>query len=119
MMEAIMAEEKETKIHFMGTYFDPAVIFRISNFSRVLGWVVLVVYAADFFVSAAVMIIQILRGFWIGMGFTDYASNFLLVIERPFRGLVYFVLLVGISEVLKIFVDIEENTRRTARNQPK
>jgi hypothetical protein len=114
-----MTEEKEPKIHFMGTYFDPNVIFRIANFSKVLGWVVLAVYTADFIVSAAVMVIQIMRGFWVGMGFTDYASNILMTLERPFRGLVYFVLLVGISEVLKIFVDIEENTRRTARNQPK
>lgn len=114
-----MTEEKGPKIHFMGTYFDPNVIFRIANFSRVLGWVVLAVYVVDFLVSVAVMVIQILRGFWVGMGLTDYASNILITLERPFRGLVYFVLLVGISEVLKIFVDIEENTRRTARNQPK
>lgn len=110
-----MTEEKEPKIHFMGTYFDPNSIFRIASFSRVLGWVVLAVYALDFFVSIAVMVIQILRGFWVGMGITDYASNILMLLERPFRGLVYFVLLVGISEVLKIFIDIEENTRRIAR----
>ena len=114
-----MTDEKEPKTHFMGTYFDPNAVFRIAGFSRVLAWVVLAIYSADFLVSAAIMVIQILRGFWVGMGVTDYASNFIIVLERPFRGLVYFVLLLGINEVLKVFVDIEENTRRAARNQPK
>lgn len=114
-----MTDENVPKTQFMGTYFDPNVVFKIAALSRVLAWVVLAVYAADFLVSAAVMITQILRGFWVGMGITDYASNFIIVLERPFRGLVYFVLLLGITEVLKIFVDIEENTRRIARNQSK
>jgi len=114
-----MTEENEAKSHFMGTYFDPNVIFRISGFSRVLAWVVMAVYTVDFFVSIAVIVLQIARGFWIGMGITDYASNILVTLERPFRGLVYFVVLLGISELLKVFLDIEENTRRSARSHSK
>ncbi|HBG74133.1 MAG: hypothetical protein A2X25_07945 [Chloroflexi bacterium GWB2_49_20] len=110
-----MEEEKETKNRFMGTYFDPTIIFRLSGVARVLGWVVLAVYSIDFIVALMVMVLQILRGYWFGLGFTDYVTNILITLERPFRGLVYFVVLLGISEVLKIFVDIEENTRRAAR----
>ena len=51
------------------------------------------------------------------MGFTDYATNILIILERPFRGLVYAIVLLGISELLKLFVDIENNTRRAARKQ--
>jgi len=114
-----LTEEKNTKVHFMGTYFDPNVIFRISNLSRVVAWVVLGVYTIDFLLSVVVIFLQIVRGFWIGMGATDYAASILSVLEKPFRGLVYFVLLLGISEAIKIFIDIEENTRRAARNQTK
>ena len=110
-----MEEDKETKNRFMGTYFDPNVIFRLSGVARVLGWIVLVVYSMDFLISLTVMVLQILRGFWAYMGFTDYATNILITLERPFRGMVYFVVLLGISEILKIFIDIEENTRRAAR----
>jgi len=110
-----MDEEKEIKKRFLGTYFDPDVIFRLSGVANILAWVILVVYTIDFLVAMTVMILQIVRGFWAYMGATDIAMNILISLERPFRGLVYFVALVGISQVLKIFVDIEENTRRIAR----
>jgi len=114
-----MSEENKPTTPFLGTYFDPDLIFRLSNVSKVLGWVILVVYGLDFLVSLTVMILQIARGFWVSMGFTDYVSYILMTLERPFRGMVYFVLLLGISEVLKVFVEIEGNTRRAARKQVK
>jgi len=114
-----MDETNDNKGQFIGTYFDPRIIFGISNFSRVVAWVVLVVYALDFLISLAVIILQISRGFWVGMGATDMAASIILILEKPFRGLVYFVLLLGFSEVLKLFVDIENNTRRSARSQLK
>ena len=110
-----MAEGKEFKKRFLGTYFDPDVIFRLSRVANVLAWIILAVYSLDFFLSLIVMILQILRGFWAYMGPTDIATNILFTLERPFRGMVYFVVLRGISEILKLFVDIEENTRRMAR----
>jgi hypothetical protein len=114
-----MDETNDKKEPFVGTYFDPRIIFGISNFSRVVAWVVLVVYAVDFLLSIAVIILQISRGFWVGMGATDMAATVLIMLEKPFRGLVYFVLLLGFSEVLKLFVDMENNTRRAARSQSK
>jgi len=110
-----MDEGKEIEKRFLGTYFDPDVIFRLSGVANVLAWIILAVYSVDFLVSLTVMILQILRGFWAYMGPTDIATNVLFTLERPFRGMVYFVALMGISQVLKIFVDIEENTRRIAR----
>jgi hypothetical protein len=110
-----MNDEKETKFQFMGTYFDPGFVLKLSSVSKWLGWVVLAVYAIDFSVALLTMILQITRGLWGFMGFTDYATNILITLERPFRGLVYAVVLLGISEVLKLFIDIENNTRRSAR----
>jgi hypothetical protein len=114
-----MSEENKTNGRFMGTYFEPETIFRLSRIAKIFGWVVLIVYALDFLVTTAVMVLQIMRGYWTSMGFTDYASNILMILERPFRGFVYFIVLFGVSEVLKIFVDIEANTRRAARTLPK
>jgi len=110
-----MDEGKEIKKRFLGTYFDPDVIFRLSGVANVLAWIILVVYSMDFILTLLVLILQIVRGFWVFMGPTDIATNILVTLERPFRGMVYFVALMGISQVLKIFVDIEANTRKIAR----
>lgn len=110
-----MEEEKEIKKRFLGTYFDSNVIFRLSRVANVLAWIILVVYSMDFILALTVMILQIVRGFWSFWGLTDIATNILYTLERPFRGMVYFVVLMGISEILKLFVDLEENTRRIAR----
>ena len=110
-----MSEEKVSSQQFMGMYFDPGFVLKLASASKWLGWVVLVVYVADFLVALSTMVLQISRGFWVYMGFTDYATNILIILERPFRGLVYSIVLLGISEVLKVFIDIENNTRRAAR----
>ncbi len=110
-----MDAEKDITKRFLGTYFDPIVIFRLSSLANVLAWIILVVYAVDFLVALIVMILQIVRGFWAFMGPTDIATNILYTLEHPFRGVVYFVVLMAISEILKLFVDIEENTRKIAR----
>ncbi len=65
--------------------------------------------------SVGVDTLQILRGFWAGMGFTDMVQNYLSAFEQPLHGLVYSFALWGISQLLLIFLDIEDNTRRAAR----
>lgn len=107
--------QKEIKNSFLGTYFNPDVVFRLSGVAKKLAWIILVVYSMDFLLSLGVMLLQIVRGFYAFMGPTDIATNVLFTLERPFRGMVYFVALLGIAEVLKIIVDIEANTRRIAR----
>jgi hypothetical protein len=42
-------------------------------------------------------------------------TNVLYIIERPFRGVVYFIALQAISKALLILMDMEDNTRRAAR----
>ena len=110
-----MDNKNRSRKQFLGTYFDPSFVLKLSAVSKWLGWIVLLVYAADFIVATMVMVLQVSRGFWQFMGITDVLTSILITLERPFRGLVYSVVLIGISEVLKIFVDIENNTRRAAR----
>ena len=82
---------------------------------KILGWIILVIYAAQFVLSIGVDILQILRGFWAGMSFTEGAQNFLAAFEQPLQGVVYAFALLGISQLLLIFLDVEDNTRRAAR----
>lgn len=109
-----MSETKHEK--FFGTYFDPDTIVKVSRWADILSWIVVVVYAVDFLLSFGVFILQFVRGaWWTGMGFTDIAMNVLIIFERPFRGVVYFIALQGIGKTLLILLDMEENTRRAAR----
>ena len=56
-----------------------------------------------------------MRGFWVGMGFTDVARSIIVLFEEPLRGAVYFVVLQGVAQTLLMFMDMEDNTRRSAR----
>ena len=90
-----MTEAKDEQ--FMGTYFDRDAVVKVSRWGDILSWVVVGVYAADLLLSAGVFLLQIIRQTFWGMGFTDYATNTLMIIERPFRGVVYFIALQAIG----------------------
>jgi hypothetical protein len=109
-----MSETKENST-FLGTYFDRDTVLRVARWADILSWVVVVVYVLDLIISAGAFTLQIVRGFWAGLGFTDLAMNVLLIIERPFRGIVYFVALQAIGKTLLILMDMEDNLRRAAR----
>jgi hypothetical protein len=108
-----MTESKDEK--FFGTYFDRDTILKVSRWADILSWIVAAVYAVDLLFTLGVFFLQYARGFWAGMGFTDIATSVLIIVERPFRGVVYFIALQGIGKTLLILLDMEENTRRAAR----
>lgn len=107
-----MTETKNEK--FMGTYFDRDSIIKISRWADILSWVVVAVYALDLVFALVTFALTVVRGYW-GGGFTDFANNLIFIIERPFRGVVYFIALQGIGKTLLILMDMEENIRRAAR----
>ncbi len=111
-----METQNENRSRFMGTYFDSSTVIRLSQVAEIAAWVVVVVYALDLILAAGTFALSYLRGFWYGLGFTDLATNIIMIIERPFRGVVYFVALQAIAKMMLVFLDIEENLRRTARN---
>lgn len=108
-----MVETKNEK--FMGTYFDRDAVVKVSRWAEILSWVVVGVYALDFILALGIFALSAMRGYWVGLGFTDYANNIILIVERPFRGVVYFVALQAIGKSLLILMDMEDNTRRAAR----
>jgi hypothetical protein len=108
-----MSENKSET--FLGTYFDRDTILKVSRWADILSWIVVAVYAVDLLLSLGIFFLQYMRGFWVGLGFSDIAMNLLIIVERPFRGVVYFIALQGIGKTLLILMDMEENTRRAAR----
>ena len=100
---------------FMGTYFDKSAVLRVSRWSEIVAYVVGVVYAIDLVTALGVFYLQYTRGFWSGLGFSDLFTNLLYIIERPFRGMVYFIILMAISKALLILMDVEDNLRHSVR----
>jgi hypothetical protein len=115
-MKGVCHLNRERPRNFLGIYFNIDTVFHLASVAKILSWVVVAVYSAQWVVQALAMVLQITRGFWIGMGYTDIVQNILYLFEQPLRGVVYFVVLQGVAQVLLIFLDIEENTRRAARN---
>jgi len=106
----------EKRENFLGTYFSKDNVVRLVSVAKILSWVVVGVYTLEWLIQVLAMILQIARGFWTGMGFTDVAQSILSLFEQPLRGVVYFVVLQGVAEALQMFMDMEDNTRRAARN---
>jgi hypothetical protein len=101
--------------NFPGTYFNKDTVLRMARALKILAWIIVVIYGGQLILSIGVNTLQLLRGFWAGMGFTDILQNYLFAFEQPLHGLVYSFALWGISQLLQIFLDIEDNTRRAAR----
>ena len=106
---------REKQTGFSGTYFDRSIVLKIVRVAEISSWIVVIVYALQFLLSATVLALNIARGFMQWAGYTDIAQQVLFVFEQPFRGVVYFIGLQAIAKILLMFMDIEDNTRRTAR----
>jgi hypothetical protein len=105
--------------NFLGTYFSKDTVLKLASFAKIISWIVAGFYILQWFLQAGTFIIQSTRGFWTGMGITDIAQNILWTFEQTLRGLVYFVVLQGVSQVMLMFMDMEDNTRRAAREVEK
>lgn len=100
---------------FLGVYFNRDVVLRLTGVTKILSWVVVVIYGLQWLVQGASLLLQFMRGYWVGMGFTDYASIVINLFEQPLRGVVYFIVLQAVAQALLVFMDIEDNTRQAAR----
>jgi hypothetical protein len=108
-----MEEKRNT---FLGTYFSKETMLRLVSIARIFSWIVIGIYATQLFVQFVTNVLSIARGFWVGMGYTDIAMSFILMLEVPLRGVVYFIVLQAVAQVLLLFMDLEDNTRRAARS---
>jgi hypothetical protein len=105
----------EKREGFLGTYFSKSTVLRLASIAKVFSWIILGFYALHWLVQVGVFVLQYLRGFMQGMGFTDYLQSLLILFEQPLRALVYFIVLQGVAQAMLMFMDMEDNTRKTAR----
>jgi hypothetical protein len=110
-----MSEKQKKRETFLGTFYDRSVVLRLVKVAEIASWIVLVVYGMQLLLSAGVFALSYSRGFLRGAGFTDLLQQILFVLEQPFRGIVYFIGLQAIAKILLMFMDIEDNTRRSVR----
>ena len=103
--------------NFLGTYFNKDSVVRLASVAKIFAWIVACFYALQWVLQAGTFALQLMRGFFAGMGFTDYARVILGLFEPPLRGLVYFIVLQGAAQALLMFMDMEDNTRRAARGE--
>jgi hypothetical protein len=102
-------------IDFPGTYFNKTTVLRFAQALKIMAWVVVAIYGLQLILSLGTTTYQLLQGMWFGMSIPDIIQNYLSTIGTPLHGIVYSFALFGISQLLLIFLDIEDNTRRVAR----
>jgi len=106
---------KDTHTGFPGTYFNKESLLKISKAAEILAWVVAAIYGLQLLITLGVNLSQMLGGSWAGMRFVDILQNFISIFVQALPGGAYFFVLMGISKLLLIIMDIEDNTRRAAR----
>jgi hypothetical protein len=112
-----MTESTQKQTTFLGTYFDRDGVLRISRWAEILAWVVLTIYMLDWLFSLLLFLSQYYNGMFMekGMTFLNGVTFFSPYLTRPLPGIFYFFGLQAVSKILQILLDMEDNTRRAAR----
>jgi len=112
-----MTESDTSKTNFAGTYFDRDSVLRLARMANLFAWISLIYYAAQVFMSLVTFTLQFVRGFITLPGYTDVAQQFIWLFQPAIPGLWNFIGLQAVGKLLLIFMDMEDNTRRAARNK--
>jgi hypothetical protein len=108
--------EKERSA-FLGTYFDKNSVLRFARLAEILAWVVLGYHAVQIALSLLVFGLQVSRGLYVPAGPTDLLQQIVWQFQPLVPGALYFVIIQLLGKLALIFMDIEDNTRRAARNK--
>lgn len=112
-----MTESNEkSRTNFAGTYFDRDSVLRLARLASIFAWIALIYYAGQAVISLTVFALQLMRGLITPPGFTDFAQQLFWTFQPAVPGLWNFIGLQAVGKVLLIFMDMEDNTRRAARN---
>ena len=105
-----MAEPKKESTPFFGTYFNRDSVLRLELWTRILGWIIFAVYVLQAGYDAGMNIYNSRIG-----GYPLDWYFFLMTLTRPLQGALLAALLFLAGKAVLILMDIEENTRRAAR----
>ncbi len=114
-----MSEVNEKQASYLGTYFDRDSILRLARWADVVAWIVLTIYLLSWLLNLLLFFSQYLNGLYMDKGatFLNVLNMFAPYLQQPLPGLFYFFGLEAVSKGLLIFLDMEDNTRRAARNK--
>lgn len=112
-----MSEQTGKQDKFLGAYFDRDAVLRLSRWADGLSWVVLTIYLIAGLLQLLLFLSQYANGMMgdKGMTFLMGFNIFSPYLTQPLPGVVYFIGLQAVSKLLLIFLDVEDNTRRSAR----
>jgi len=93
-------------------------VLKIARWSGILSWVVLGIHLFTSSVMFIIFIQQFASGIYYqkGMSIFDLLSFFNPYLTQPIPGVIYFFGLKFVEHALLILLDMEESTRRSARN---
>ncbi len=114
-----MKESTEKRTSFLATYFDRDAVIKTSHTAGIFAWITLGIYLFTSLVSFMQFMIQFSTGvfFQKGMSIVDLAGFFTPYLTQFMPGLIYFIGLKFAQYALLILLDVEDNTRRAARNK--
>lgn len=99
-----------TPTPFLGTYFDRDSVLRLERWTRILGWIIFAIYIAQYLYDIGMFLYNNLTN-----GYPIDWFYMLFNLGRPFQGLMILAVLHILASALLILLDIEQNTRRAAR----
>jgi hypothetical protein len=113
-----MTESIEKQEKFLGAYFDRDEVLRLSRWADTLSWVTIAVYTLTWMFQILLFFSQYANGMMgdKGMSFLMGFNLFSPYLTQPLPGVFYFIGLQAVSKILLIFLDVEDNTRRSARS---
>jgi hypothetical protein len=114
-----MRKQTEGKTNFLGTYFDRDAVLRLARLAGALGWILLGFYVYMTLIAAAQYLTFVFSGAISleAMPLLDRLTMPNSFIQQLTPGVVYFVLMQVAQQLLLIFLDVEDNSRRAARGQ--
>jgi len=114
-----MSESNDKQLKYFGTYFDRDSVMRLSRWADGVSWVLLTIYVLTWLVSVLLTMSQLFKGMMPAKGMTFLMSLNLFspYLTQVIPGVFYFFGMQGVSKAMLIMLDIEDNTRRAARNK--
>lgn len=112
-----MTESDKKPSTFLGTYFDRDSVLLLSRWADILAWVILTLYLLSWVFQILLLMSQFFNGMFGDKGSTlmTTVNVFVPILLQPIPGVLYFFALQAISKILLILLDVEDNTRRAAR----
>ncbi len=105
-----MTENQSSHSKFTGTYFNKDATFKLARAANMLSWLILAAYILEWGYTQWQSVYNSMLG-----GYPIDINYFFFSLPRLLQGIMLLIILQAAAKVLLILLDIEDNTRRSAR----